>query len=350
MTLSIPTDILFKEIKILVDSAREQLASQANSVLTLTYWKIGQRIQAEVLNHHRADYGSQIILSLARQLEWEYGHGFSEKNLRRMIQFADTFPDESNVVSLIRQLSWTHFIAIIPIKDPLARDFYTQMTAHERWSVRTLRDKIGGMLYERTALSKNSEKIIKQELEQLKEGKITPDLVFRDPYMLDFLQLSEGYSERDLEQAILREMETFLIEMGKGFCFVARQKRMTVGKDDFYLDLLFYHRHLRRLVAIELKLESFAPAHKGQMELYLRWLDKYERAEGEEAPIGLILCANADKEQIELLQLEESSIRVAEYLVELPPIEVLQARLHRAIEMARESMQPSLLQNAGDQE
>jgi predicted nuclease of restriction endonuclease-like (RecB) superfamily len=208
-----------------------------------------------------------------------------------------------------------------------------------------LRDKIGGMLYERTALSKNSEAVIKQELECLKEGKITPDLVFRDPYMLNFLGLKDAWSEKDLEQAILREMESFLIEMGSGFCFVARQKRMTVGKDDFYLDLLFYHRHLRRLVAIELKLESFAPAHKGQMELYLRWLDKHERAEGEEAPIGLILCANADQEQIELLQLEDSSIRVAEYLVELPPMDVLRDRLHRAIEVARERIQSNLVEH-----
>ncbi|MCP5162666.1 MAG: DUF1016 domain-containing protein [Hahellaceae bacterium] len=336
---------LFTEIKSLIDSARNELATHANSVLTLTYWKIGKRIQTEVLNDQRADYGSQIVVSLARQLEQEYGSGFSEKNLRRMIQFADIFPDESNVVSLIRQLSWTHFIALIPIKDPLARDFYAQMSAHERWSVRTLRDKIGGMLYERTALSKNSEVVIKQELASLKEGKVTPDLVFRDPYLLNFLGLKDAWSERDLEEAILREMESFLIEMGSGFCFVARQKRMTVGKDDFYLDLLFYHRHLRRLVAIELKLESFAPAHKGQMELYLRWLDKHERAEGEEAPIGLILCASADQEQIELLQLEDSSIRVAEYLVELPPVDVLRARLHRAIEVARERIQSNLVEH-----
>lgn len=338
-------DRLFDDVKSLIDSARSELATQANSLLTLTYWKVGKRIQTEVLNHHRADYGSQIVVSLARQLEQEYGNGFSEKNLRRMIQFADIFPDESNVVSLIRQLSWTHFIALIPIKDPLARDFYAQMSAHERWSVRTLRNKIGGMLYERSALSKNSEAVIKQELECLQEGKITPDLVFRDPYLLNFLGLKDAWSEKDLEQAILREMESFLIEMGSGFCFVARQKRMTVGKDDFYLDLLFYHRHLRRLVAIELKLESFAPAHKGQMELYLRWLDKHERTEGEEAPIGLILCANADQEQIKLLQLEDSSIRVAEYLVELPPMDVLRDRLHRAIEVARERIQSNLVEH-----
>ena len=170
----------------------------------------------------------------------------------------------------------------------------------------------------------------------MREGKMTPDMVFRDSYLLNFLGLSGAYSEKDLEMAILREMESFLLEMGNGFCFVERQKRMSVGKDDFYLDLLFYHRHLHRLVAIELKLESFQPSHKGQMELYLRWLDKHERAAGEEPPLGLILCASADAEQIELLQLDDASIRIAEYLVELPPVAVLRDRLHRAIEHACE--------------
>ncbi len=207
----------------------------------------------------------------------------------------------------------------------------------ERWSVRTLRERIGSQLYLRTAIAKKPEAVVQAQLSQLRtDGQMTPDMVFRDPYMLDFLGLPEGYSERDVEAAILREMESVLLELGSGFCFVARQKRMSVGGDDFYLDLLFYHRHLRRLVAIELKLEKFQPSHKGQMELYLRWLDKHERTAGEEPPIGLILCASADAEQVELLQLDEASIRVAEYLVELPPIAVLRERLHRAIEHARE--------------
>ena len=166
-------------------------------------------------------------------------------------------------------------------------------------------------------------------------GQMTPDLVFRDPYVLDFLGLQNGYSEKDLETAILREMEAFLLELGSGFSFVARQKRITIGGDDFYIDLLFFHRTLRRLVAIELKLERFEAAHKGQIELYLRWLDKYERQPHEEAPMGLILCAHANSEQIELLQLEQHSIRVAEYLTELPPMQTLKERLHLAIEHAR---------------
>ena len=342
------TNALLVEIRALIEDARQQVAKVANSALTLTYWRIGKRIGAEVLGGERAAYGGQIVVSLARQLEQDYGHGFSEKSLRRMIQFAEVFPDEGIVVSLIRELTWTHFIALLPLKDPLAREFYAEMCRVERWSVRTLRQKIGGMLFERTALSKNSSEVVRQELATLRDGQMTPDMVFRDPYLLDFLGLSGAYSEKDLEAAILREMESFLLEMGNGFCFVERQKRMSVGKDDFYLDLLFYHRHLRRLVAIELKLESFQPSHKGQMELYLRWLDKHERAAGEEPPIGLILCASADAEQVELLQLDEASIRVAEYLVELPPVAVLRERLHRAIEHARE--RTALAAPEGDQE
>jgi len=192
------------------------------------------------------------------------------------------------------------------------------------------------MLFQRTALSKRPTAVISAEISKLREGQMSPDTVFRDPYLLDLLGLKGAYSERDLESAILREIEGVLLELGTGFAFVARQKRMSVGKDDFHLDLLFFHRHLRRLIAVELKLESFQPAHVGQMELYLRWLDKHERAPGEEAPIGLILCAAADAEQVELLQLDAKSIRVSEYLTALPPLPLLRERLHQAIEHARE--------------
>lgn len=185
-----------------------------------------------------------------------------------MVRFAELFPEERIVVSLVQVLSWTHILALLPLKDPLAREFYAEMCLIERWSVRTLRQKIGGMLFECTALSKNSEELIRQELAALRdEGRMTQELVFRDPYLLDFLGLSGSFSEKDLESAILREMERFLLELGSGFSFVARQKRMSIGRDDFYLDLLFYHRLLRRLVAIELKLAAFQPAHTGQMEL-----------------------------------------------------------------------------------
>ena len=253
-----------------------------------------------------------------------------------MIQFAAVFPDEKIVAALRRQLGWTHFKAIIPMTDPLKRDFYAEMCRMENWSTRTLTKKIGSLLFERTALSKKPDKLIRQELESLRaEDKLTPDLVFRDPYLLDFLGLKDTYAEKDLEAAILREIEAFILELGVGFCFVERQKRMQIDHEDHYLDLLFYHRHLRRLVAIDLKLDEFKPGDKGQMELYLKWLDRYERKEGEEKPIGLILCAGKLQETIELLDLEQSGIRVSSYWTEVLPKKELERKLHDAVLLAR---------------
>jgi len=203
----------------------------------------------------------------------------------------------------------------------------------------TIRTKIGSMLFERTALSRKPEKLIEHELEQLRRDDIlTPDLVFRDPYFLDFLGLKDTYQEKDLEAAILRELESFLMELGAGFTFVARQRRIIIDGEDFYIDLLFYHRDLRRLVVIELKLDKFRPEHKGQLELYLRWLDRYERKQGEESPLGIILCAEKNDERVELLELGASGIHIAEYLTILPPKELLREKLHAAIDRSRKQI------------
>ena len=327
---------LLADLRSLIRSARQRIAIVAYSTHTLLCWHLGRRLLHDDLQGGRSGYGKQILVTVSRELTAEYGRGFSYAEIARMIQFSQLFPDEAIVVTLAQQLSWSHFHALLPIKDPLARDFYAEMCRIERWDVRTLRKRIGGMLFQRTALSRQPEAVISVEIAKLRDGQMSPDLVFRDPYLLDLLGLQGAYSERDLESAILREIEGVLLEFGSGFAFLARQKRMSVGKDDFHLDLLFYHRHLRRLIAVELKLESFQPAHVGQMELYLRWLDKHERAPGEESPIGLILCASADAEQVELLELDAKSIRVSEYLTELPPLPLLRARLHQAIAHARE--------------
>jgi predicted nuclease of restriction endonuclease-like (RecB) superfamily len=266
----------------------------------------------------------------------EYGASFSVKNLRRMVQFAVTFADERIVVSLIRQLSWTHFIALIPLKDPLQRDYYAQMASAERWSVRTLRERIDSMLYERTALSKKPDALIAQELTTLRDAqRMSPSLVMRDPYILDFLGLRDTWQESDLEAGIVREMESFLLELGAGFSFVARQKRIQIDDEDFHLDLLLYNRKLRRLVAMELKVGEFKAAYKGQMELYLRWLDKHEREPDEAPPLGIILCTGKKSEQIELLELDKSGIHVAEYLTTLPPRSIWVERLHQAARRAQ---------------
>jgi predicted nuclease of restriction endonuclease-like (RecB) superfamily len=336
LTPQVNETALLDDLRSLILSARQRISVVANSTTTLLFWHLGQRLLKENLQNQRAAYGKQILATVSRGLVSEFGQTFSLRALYRAIQFSELFPDPEIVSTLSTQLSWSHFMELLPIKEPLARDFYAEMCRIEHWDVRTLRQKVGSMLYQRTALAKRPRSIIAAEISQMRDGKLTPDIVFRDPYFLDLLGLQGAFSERDLESAILREIEGVLLELGAGFTFVARQKRMSVGRDDFHLDLLFFHRHLRRLVAVELKLEAFQPAHIGQMELYLRWLDKHERAPGEESPIGLILCASADAEQVELLQLDAKSIRVSEYLTELPPLKILRARLHQAIEHARE--------------
>lgn len=336
------------DIRRLIEETRSAVATAVNAALTTLYWQIGKRINEEILKGERAGYGEQIVHALSAPLQMEYGQGFTRRNLFNMIRFAQVFPDEGIVSALRTQLNWTHFRTLIGIEDPLKRDFYAEMCRIERWSTRTLQGRIDSMLYERTALSKKPEKLIQHELDALRnEDRITPDLVFRDPYFLDFLGLKDRYLEKDLEDAILRDMEKFLLEMGAGFTFVARQKRLQIDNDDFYLDLLFYNRKLKRLVAVELKLGDFRHEHKSQMELYLRWLAKYEQEPDEHTPLGIILCGGKKREQIELLELNQSGIHVAEYLTELPPREVLERKLHTAIEHARrryENKEPAALE------
>lgn len=332
---------LLHDIRRLIQEARSAVAVTVNAGLTMLYWQIGKRIDREILKgEQRADYGGEILATLSQELTAEYGRGFTYSALTRMNRFAVAFPNEQIVATLSRQLSWSHFVEIIPVEDSLKRDFYAEMCRIERWSVRTLRQKIDSMLYERTAISRKPEELIRQELDTLRsEDRLTPDLVFRNPYFLDFLNLKEAYNERDVETAILRDLESFLLELGAGFTFVARQKRMIIDGEDHYLDLLLYHRKLKRLIAVELKLGKFKAADKGQLELYLRWLERYEKEPDEEAPLGLILCAESGHETIELLRLAPSGIRVAEYLTELPPREILEKKLHAAVEHARQRME-----------
>ncbi len=330
---------LFSEIKQLIEEAKQNVAIVVNATTTILYWNIGERINTEILGNKRAEYGKEVIKSLSRNLTGEYGKGWSEKQLRHCLRIAETFPDREILYALSRQLSWTHFRTIMYLKDEIRREFYLEMAKLENWNTRTLDKKIDSMLFERTAISKKPDKLIKQELKELREeNKLSPDLVFRDPYFLNFLGLEDRYSEKTLEAAILRELEKFILELGQGFTFVERQKRMLIDGDSFKLDLLFYHRKLKRLVAIDLKLDRFKAKYKGQMELYLRYLKKHEIEKGEETPIGLILCAEGSKEQIELLQLEKSGIRIAEYLVELPSKELLQRKLHKLIELERKRL------------
>jgi predicted nuclease of restriction endonuclease-like (RecB) superfamily len=337
---------LLEDLRRLIAQTREGVAQAVNSALVLLYWQVGHRIRTEILRETRAGYGEQIVPTLSAQLVPDFGRGFGTRNLFRMIRFAEVFPDREVVAALSRQLGWSHFVEIIPLDDSLRRDFYAEMCRVERWSVRTLRAKVQGMLFERTALSRKPAELARKELEALRaEDRLTPDLVFRDPYFLDFLGLADTYSEKDLEAAILRDLERFILELGAGFAFIDRQKRIIIDGQDFYIDLLFYHRRLRRLLAIDLKIGKFGAADKGQMELYLRWLEKHERQPGEEVPLGLILCADKAAEQVELLQLHESGIRVASYLTDLPPRHLLQKKLHEAVLLAKSRLAADLSEN-----
>jgi predicted nuclease of restriction endonuclease-like (RecB) superfamily len=326
-----PADKLHAELRTLIASSRQRLAGAVNAELTRLYWSVGQRLRSEVLGGaDRAKYGDQLINRVGDQLAQEFGRGFEAKNLRRMVQFAQVFAEPEIVATLSRQLSWSHFVNLLPLKTEQARQFYASQAASQTWSVRELRQQIERKAFERAELA---------TLQTVTSDQATsPAQVFKDPYFLDFLGLRQGHDEADLEAAILRQLEAFILELGRGFAFVERQKRMVIDGEDFYLDLLFYHRRLHRLVAVELKLGRFKAAHKGQMELYLKWLDKHERQPGEEAPIGLILCAESSREQVELLQMHKDGITVAEYWTELPPKAELEQHLHQALIEARERL------------
>lgn len=333
------TEQLFGQITQLIDSTSGYVAKAINKGMVLLYWQIGRTIQEEVVKHEKAEYGEHLVKNLGEQLTLTYGRGYSHRNLWRMLNFYKSFPETEIVTTLSSLLSWSHIVEILKIKDDLKREFYMTLCVNEGWSVRELSGRINSMLFERSALSKKPEDTIYNDLKMLREQKtMSVDLFLKDPYMLDFLGLKETYSEQDLENAILIELQQFILEFGSDFAFMARQKRITIDQDDYYIDLLFYHRKLKRLVAIELKIGKFKPEHKSQLELYLRWLDKYERQEGENQPIGLLLCSEKNDKMIELLELDKSGIHVATYLTELPPIELFKQKLVESVTVAQKRL------------
>lgn len=310
--------ILFKDLAQIIEQGKKQAATNVNSVLTITYWHIGKKINEHILQNERAEYGKEVVAKVSTQLEHQFGRSYTLRNVRRMMQFAQEFQDFEIVSPLVSQLSWTHFLILSSVKTVDGRMFYAQKTIESTWSKRELQRQIDRKAFERNEISSL------QVVEDFVELKNT----FKDPYFLDFLGLKDGYLENDLESAIIKELELFILELGVGFSFIERQKRIILDGKDFYLDLLFYHRKLKRLVAVELKLSDFKPSYKGQMELYLKWLNKNEKEEGEDTPIGLILCAGKSNEQIELLEMHKDGIMVAEYWTELPPKKELEQKLH----------------------
>ena len=321
--------LLFERVSAIIESRKHQAAAYANREITLMYWEVGQYINSVILDFKRAAYGKQIVATLSRQLMAYYGSSFEVKNLRRMVQFAEEFPDEEIVSTLAAQLSWSHVREILPLKSEEARLYYANDVVQRRLGVRGLRQQIARKAYERREIANA----------QLTEQSAVPFNVFKDPYLLDTLGLRENFLEADLEKAILSELEAFILEFGHGFTFVERQKRMTIGEDDFRLDLLFYQRDLKRLIAVELKLERFRPAFKGQMELYLKWLNRYERRSDENEPIGLILCPTANRAQLELLEMDKAGIAVAEFWTHLPPKDEFTSKINAIMVEAKERLE-----------
>ena len=332
------SEALLKGVQEIIERARSKVAVFINAEATLLNWQIGNYINIELIRENRAEYGSKILATLSQELKLVYGRGYTYTALTRMCKVAKTFSVEI-IATLSQQLSWSHLIELSVIENETKRDFFLQLCIYERWGVRELRDKIDTMLFERTAISTKPVETIKEALQTLQEEKtILPELVFKNSYILDFLNLPADYSEIELEKALVANLQQFIMELGSGFAFLERQKRIPVDAIDYHLDLLFYHRKLKRLVAIDLKLGKFKPEYKAQMELYLRWLQKHETQEGEEMPIGLLLCSEGNTEHVELLMLDEKQIRVAQYLTELPSKEWFADKLHRALEIAKMNM------------
>jgi predicted nuclease of restriction endonuclease-like (RecB) superfamily len=338
MEIEIQQDLqmLYGNIAELIKQAKTKVAITANTELTMLYWKVGKSVHQFVLQGNRAAYGKQIIINLSEMLTLNFGSGWSDKHLRHCLRTAETIEEEQIIYALQRQLSWTHIKTISYEENPIKRQFYLEMAISQRWNTRTLADQMDKMLFERTAIAQQPSEQIQQALQELTtEDTINPDLFFKKSYVLDFLNLQRSYSEEDLENALISNIQEFIQELGNGFAFVERQKRISVDAIDYHLDLLFYHRKLRRLVAIDLKIGKFKPKYKAQMELYLKWLERYEMQIGEEKPIGLLLCSEGNTEHIELLMLDEKEIKVAQYLTELPSKEWFADKLHRAVEIAK---------------
>lgn len=331
---------LVDQVSALIEQAQTFAATQVDATLTLRNWYIGRMIDVAVLREGRAGHDQELVASLGQQLTSRYGRGFDRTNLYRMVRFSQQFAEPELVASLGQQVSWTHFKALLPLANAEARAFYVKETIDRRLSVRELQHAIERKAFERREIADS----------QIPEGSGVPLDAFRDPMLLDMLGLADTYLERDLEAALVHDMEAFLLEVGRGWAFVERQKRMTFDGDDYYLDLLFYSRPLRRLIAVELKVGKFKPSYQGQMNFYLKWLDRHERQADENPPIGLILCTTASRDQIELLELHKDGIVVAEYWTTLPPKAELQARIQAVYREAQERIARRQLTAAAEED
>jgi predicted nuclease of restriction endonuclease-like (RecB) superfamily len=291
---------LIGQVSTLIESANTFVHKAINQSMVLLYWQIGKTIQDELLQYDKPEYGKQVMQNLAIKLSEQYGKGYSYRTLYRMTHFYDCVQDQNILTTVLSKLSWSHILEILKIKEPLKQEFYISMCSSENWSVRELSGRIDSMLFERTAISKLPEKTIANDLKQLREKKeMSVNLFVKDPYVLDFLGLKDTFSEYDLELAILVELQQFILEFGNDFAFLARQKRITIDQEDYFID-------------------------------------KYEKQEGENTPIGLLLCSEKSDKMVELFELDKSGIHVATYLTELPPVAVFESKIQQSIALAKQ--------------
>ena len=330
------SDHLYDGVTEIIDNSKKQVAVYVNAHSSITFWNVGKYIIEDLNYQTYSAYGQKILATLSQRLMARYGKGFTYSALTRMMKVARIYNDPEMFATLSQTLTWSHFLELITIEDDTKRLFYQQMGIAEHWSVKQLRNKQDETAYERSLLAVKPDDMMVKTLENISPHHMEPDVVLKSSYVLDFLGLSGYYSEEDLENAIAKQLESFILELGQGFAFLERQKRFTIDGTDYYLDLLFYHRRLKCLVAIDLKLGKFKPQYKGQMELYLKYLEKYEMQPDENKPVGLLLCSEGNTEHIELLMLDEDNIKVGQYLTCLPDKQWFIDKLNRSILIAKE--------------
>ena len=363
--LEAPYQAVFGDVSKIIDTAKESAVRSVNAAMTAAYWLVGRRIvEFEQSGEERAEYGAALLERLAQDLTPRFGRGFSRQNIQHMRQFYLSYPPDKIRQTLsgklgrppqlpIRQtpsgesgadsidvpladlpaafpLPWSAYVRLLAVRNELAREFYETEALRGGWSVRQLNRQIGSQFYERTALSRNQAAMLTGGQQQLPDDIVRPEAEIKDPFVLEFLDLKDEYSESDLEEALIQHLETFLLELGDDFCFLGRQRRLRVGNQWYRVDLLFFHRRLRCLVVIDLKIGSFTHAEAGQMHFYLNYAKENWAREGENPPVGLILCSEKD-EALAHYALEglSNNVMAAEYRITLPDEEILAAELDR---------------------
>src|SRR3989339_169581 len=334
----VKNDNLYLNIKNILQSARDNAYRQVNFIMVEAYWNIGQQIVEEEQNgKDRAEYGSYLIKELSSKLSKDFGKGFTQQNLRNMRQFYNCFPIRSTLCS---ELSWSHYRLIMRLDNPQARLWYTEESAKSNWSVRALERQIGTHYYERLLSSKEKQPVINEAKENTKDLRLTSKDIIKDPYVLEFLDLKQNnaFYESDLESALIEKIQEFLLELGRGFAFVARQKRIKTETSDFYIDLVFYNYMLKCFVIIDLKKGKLTHQDVGQMDMYVRMYNDLEKAENDNPTIGIILCADKDNTVVKYSILNDNeNLFVSKYQLYLPSEEELKAEMERdVLELQRE--------------